>query len=73
MKIRKDLPLPQVTRSGRRTYPFDDMEVGACLELPIESAQNLRTAASRHAKKSGKRFTVQAVPDEGVVRCWRLE
>ena len=65
IKIESNIPMP--TR-----FPFADMKVGDSFLAPEGTNKSLVAVyASRHAKKTGTKFTVRRTP-EGI-RCWRIE
>lgn len=69
MKIDKEIPIP-VNR--RANYDFASMEVGDSF---LAKHASVRTSASLHAKKSGRKYTVQkrtfAKHNEAGWRVWR--
>lgn len=75
MKIDKGVSVPPGIYSGRgrpEKYPFSDMEIGDSLfeEIYLEY-RKIRTAATKHGIKYGKKFVGRAV--DGGYRIWRTK
>jgi hypothetical protein len=81
MKIDKDIPVParrRITAVG--IEHLDAMEVGDSIGVPLPKeyrakptvwagTNRLRNAAYQYGKRTGKKFTVRAMPNE--IRVWR--
>jgi hypothetical protein len=66
-------PKPSVgeTRGRPAKWPFNDLEVGGCFEVPDDRVQSVRTSVySRNAVVGGKRFTIGKAED-GKWYVWR--
>ena len=82
MRIEKDIPIPsrrRVTAVGAEH--FEAMQVGDSIGVPIPKeyrakptvwagTARLRNAAYQYGKRTGKKFTVRAMPNE--IRLWRV-
>lgn len=76
-EIIKNVPMP--VKYGSETYPFQDMEIGDCFEVPIVAGRNkhgyiqeqvkLSQAGIYWGKKLGFKFSTRKVGD--VIRIWR--
>ena len=65
--VRQGVPIPEHTPNTK--YLFGVMEVGDCVDYPIEYANNVRTALQTHKRKRGGRFATRTV---GMyIRVWR--
>ncbi len=81
IKIEKNVPIPPKGGgpNGPYKYPFDRLGVGDCFSVSgvggslAKITRRLRGAAHRYSKSHGIKFTVRELPDEGVVRIWRVE
>lgn len=83
MRIESGIPIPsrrRVTAVG--TEHFEAMQVGDSIGVPIPKeyrakptvwagTARLRNAAYQYGKRTGKKFTVRAMPNE--IRVWRVE
>lgn len=83
--IEEGRPIPEIrssrnARLGRpRLYPIDQMNIGACLTVPVVSGRSVRRAMQimsaivrRYSKKTGKKFTTRSFPAEQAIRVWRI-
>lgn len=82
MKIDKGVPIPdRRRRTAVGTEHFEAMEVGDSIGVPLPKeyrnkptiwagAGRLRNAAYQYGKRTGKKFTVRAMPNE--IRLWRV-
>lgn len=61
-------PLP--TREQR--YPFHQLEVGQSFDFKLYEVSFVRGGAYQASKKTGKKFTVRKIKDEGCGRCFRI-
>jgi len=82
MRIESGIPIPsrrRVTAVG--TEHFEAMQVGDSIGVPIPKeyrakptvwagTARLRNAAYQYGKRTGKKFTVRAMPNE--IRLWRV-
>lgn len=82
MRIESGIPIPsrrRVTAVG--TEHFEAMQVGDSIGVPIPKeyrakptvwagTTRLRNAAYQYGKRTGKKFTVRAMPNE--IRLWRV-
>lgn len=78
--IEDNIPIPPERSSGK--YGFRRMEIGQSITVPITGEflangkrpeyNRLRAAASTHGRRHGVRFTIRILPEEGVIRCWRV-
>ena len=82
MRIERGIPIP----SRRRVTPvgtehFEAMQVGDSIGVPLPKeyrakptvwagTTRLRNAAYQYGKRTGKKFTVRAMPNE--IRLWRV-
>ena len=84
MEVTKDIPVPPPSNGGRPYKdPFLNMQVGDSFTVPLTgqphndggdvASNRVRNAGKRYTTKTGARFTVRVLKDEGVVRCWRIE
>lgn len=65
IKIEPGIPMPA-------KFPFAEMKVGDSFLVPAKASKNtVAVYATRHARKTGTKFTVRKTP-EGY-RCWRIE
>lgn len=83
IKIEKGVPIPsrrRVTAVGLEH--FEAMEVGDSIAVPLPKeyrdkptvwtgTNRLRNAAYAYGKRTGKKFTVRAMPNE--IRLWRVK
>lgn len=83
MRIESGIPIPsrrRVTAVG--TEHFEAMQVGDSIGVPLPKeyrakptvwagTTRLRNAAYQYGKRTGKKFTVRAMPNE--IRLWRVE
>ena len=83
IKIDKDIPVPgrrRVTAVG--IEHFEAMDVGDSIGVPLPKeyrtkptiwagTNRLRNAAYQYGKRTGKKFTVRAMPNE--IRVWRVQ
>lgn len=83
MKIESGIPVParrRLTAAG--VEHFAAMDVGDSFGVPVPKeyrnkptiwagTNRLRNAAYQYAKRTGKKFTVRAMPNE--IRVWRVE
>jgi hypothetical protein len=80
--IDKDVP-PPIPSNGRPfKYPFPIMEVGDSFAIPLTGSMRksedcatarLRSAAIRHARTHGGRFSIRTNREAGEARCWKVE
>lgn len=74
IRVERHIPLP--TGPGRRlSYPFAEMQVGNSFAIPLTGTkftQPVLIAASRYARKTGKKFTSHTDKESGTVRVWRI-
>lgn len=82
MRIESGIPIPsrrRVTAVG--TEHFEAMQVGDSIGVPLPKeyrakptvwagTTRLRNAAYQYGKRTGKKFTVRAMPNE--IRLWRV-
>lgn len=80
MQIRKGLPIPRKGSRGRApVYPTVDwrlLDVGDCAEEAAEGreeAEQVRRRLAGAARSAGVKVTTRHLPDEGIVRAWRIE
>jgi BarA-like signal transduction histidine kinase len=74
--IRDDIPIPAPRSSLAYMLPLEQMGIGQCIDLPIESTRLVATAIARCAKLKAygqKAFTSRTLKEEGVVRIWRVK
>jgi hypothetical protein len=81
MKIDKDVPVPARRRlTAVGIEHFEAMDVGDSIGVPLPreyrakptvwaGTNRLRNAAYNYGKRTGKKFTVRAMPNE--IRVWR--
>lgn len=80
-EVKKDVPLTPSSRSLK--YPFHEMEVGDCFDVPRNmgrtlgktTVQNSVTSSSRgYAKRHNPdaKFATRTI-DENTIRCWRVK
>lgn len=55
----------------RTQYPFEDLEIGQCLELAVDDSDALRSAAWDWARRHGRKFSVRKISD-GLYGVWRI-
>ena len=67
MQIEHGIPIP-----NGPLYPFDDMEVGDSFALPVDQANNVRTAVTRYKKESPDWGYTTRIMDN-VIRLWRTK
>ena len=68
IKIDKDVPLPDDTRS-RSNYPFADMEVGDSIFIPLEegdNAQRMKNRLSQATRTFGKKQDPEQLLPHGI-------
>ena len=82
MKIDKGIPIPPRNRlAPAGSKEFDALEVGDSFAVPVPKeyrakptiwagTNRLRNAVYHYAKRTGKKFTVRALPNE--IRVWRI-
>jgi len=75
ISILDDIKIPY--RSERRSYPFDQLEVGQCFMVECEDIKHqrsLRSSATRwNRNDEGRRFVVRRMPDlESTLGVWRV-
>lgn len=74
-KVDNMIPIPK--RAGRRStkYPWSSMEVNDSFFVTGISATSMSSACVRRSERSGGKFTVRTVEEDGVkgVRVWRIE
>ncbi len=74
--IEKSIPIPKEKPKGK--YPLDLLgpEESFLVQCSVKRVKQIRLslmgAARRITKKTGTEFFVQASPEEGGVRCWRI-
>ncbi len=84
LEIKTGVPIPKGRKFGRdRKYPFADMNVGDCFDMPVTSDNPYRTQTNilsslRHQKLTGlvpiaNSFTTRFIKGEGVIRTWRTK
>lgn len=87
IEVKSDQPMPSRGRGRPPIYPFLKMAVGDHFDLPLgdetfttvkgdtqyRASSRVSVAAFAHTKRyPDSHFTVRTLPDEGVVRCWRI-
>ncbi|MDI3491994.1 MAG: hypothetical protein PWP11_3271 [Thauera sp.] len=80
VKIESGIPIPPVKQ--RDTHGFGQLEVGQSFTARLSGDflpngkrpeyNRWRTAATRYGKKHGKKFAIRIMPEEGVLRIWRV-
>lgn len=83
--IERGVPLParqMHLRPRASKYPFAQLEVGDSFAIPLSgerknnlyvTSMRLTSAAASHRKRNpGWAFSIRTLPDEGVVRIWRV-
>jgi hypothetical protein len=78
-------PLRMPDACTNKKYPFADMDVGDCFDIPLmgekvqrtcglidRTTRNVGRAASITGKRLGRKFSIRTIADEGVVRVWRV-
>jgi len=71
IKIDKGIPAPSAAGPGVTHRPFATMAVGESFRIEAADAHRTRVAASKYARRHGKRFTVRK--DGDGYRVWRTE
>lgn len=80
--ITKGLPIPPRTKRGPGTsrYPFAQMEVGDCFDVPVPPTEpqkkvttRLSSSVTQRHKRAPERFTIRTIrgPSGVLLRCWR--
>lgn len=74
IEIQKNVPIPS-NRGRPIKYPLASMEVGDSFFVATTYRTALGAPAARCRKKTGFRFAIRAVEENGVkgVRVWRIE
>ena len=82
IEIDKDVP-PPIPSNGRPfKYPFPAMHVGDSFAVPLSGVRRdnedlatsrLRSAANRHSRYHGGKFSIRTDKETNVARCWRVE
>lgn len=82
MRIESGVPIPSRRRlTAVGTEHFEAMQVGDSIGVPLPKeyrakptvwagTTRLRNAAYQYGKRTGKKFTVRAMPNE--IRLWRI-
>ena len=83
LEIKTGVPIPRGTQGRDRKYPFIDMNVGDCFDVPITDDNSRRIQANilsslRFQKLTGltpvaHSFTTRSIRDEKVIRVWRTK
>jgi hypothetical protein len=76
-KIEKNVPAPELFSRGRpRIYPFREMEIGDSFFVAQEKSNQfsikLSNAAASSGFRTGAKFSIRWVEEEGGYRCWRI-
>ena len=66
-EIKKGVPM---SNSVRHFYPFGEMEVGDCFDLPAGEFARVSSAAVHFAKRHNRKFSIRKQKD-GSYSCWR--
>ena len=69
-EIEKGIEIPEA-RAGKRTYPWQEMEIGDSFFVKGGTYDQLNSATSYAGSRRNKKFVVRVVP-EGV-RIWRTK
>ena len=69
-EIKKGIPLPD----RYRIYPFNEMQVGDCFDVPTDKQSKVISAASKYGKDKGIKFTSKRMKQDGniFIRIWRI-
>lgn len=73
VKIEKGIPIPKQRRGRTATLPFDDMEPGDSIFVPVKDARDKTRVMSKvgmYVRKTGAKLTTRTVT--GGVRIWLL-
>ena len=80
-------PVPKMTRgrpfgsiSKNRKYPFDKLEVGQNVYIPLREGRNPNDMQSQliyiakcYTKGLGRKFTTRFIPEKNAIGVWRVE
>lgn len=69
--IDDDIPAPLPVSSGRRLFPWHELEVGQSFLAPNRSTHSVASSATVFGRKLGRKFRTAKV--EGGIRVWRVE
>lgn len=86
-EIEKDIPIPPKMRGQNAKYPFNEMEIGDSVFVPVEDVQNcnrpnsaVSSAANVYAKRSGKKMITRTIRENDEIkgriigfRVWRID
>ena len=68
-----EAPEPLTTRGRPAKYPFNELEVGDCFQVPPDKVQSVRQSASNRNKQAdGRQFTVSKADDDNYY-CYRTK
>jgi hypothetical protein len=73
IKIDKGIPIPKQGRGRPSVFPFEDMEIGDSIFVPVKEAKDKSRAIGRaamYARTHGVRFKTRTV--EGGIRIWLI-
>jgi hypothetical protein len=85
VKIEKGIPIPpRRTVSPVGKEHLEAMAVGDSIAFPIPEEyrakpsmwpvrRSIHTLAQNYAKRHGRKYTIRALSDEGVIRIWRIK
>lgn len=65
------IPAPLPVSSGRRKYPWYELEVGQSFLAPNTSTHSMTCSATHYGRRLGRKFRTSKV--EGGIRVWRVE
>lgn len=73
-KVHSNVPLPAPARraSGRRKYPFEDLEVGDYFFVPHRPRERMSTYVSTVSKQMGRKFSARQVTMALIKGTWQL-
>ena len=75
-EIKKGIEMP-TKRRGKIIFPWEDLEVGDCFDIPTEGIRRRRPAvfASLHIfnKINGKNYKITTQKVDDFIRVWRIE
>ena len=69
--IDNDVPMPDSMNSGRRKYPWRDMQIGESFFGTGMDIHSLTKSRSDAERRTGYKFTCRTV--DGGVRVWRVK
>ena len=76
-EIKKGIPISKKTRTAKRKYPFDELEVGDCFDEPYFESDQKDIVGNRISNAimnyAPKKFTRRTIKEEYVIRVWRIE